>query len=708
MTTTLTPGAETAHREELDRLEILRAYKKHFAGDGTMNRSPFTERVVRYDADVETGDIPEIHGQVRGAIQEAIRELHKGQSSRVAIFAGQAGMGKTHLLNHFRSAARQQALGYVFVSNPSNYWKIEEFEECLLTWLVAALVRPSLRGPNLLSAKIEALAFQALEQILDQPGKLREYLGGRRAGWLARLLAKLGRDQHAQFRQACKDRDARIFRRLDFRRFADFVCERFLHNKENALHCFILKVLLRYLFPQDRDKVCAWLIGQKVHAAFLRQMGGAAGAQPQPEADAAPWPDDRQIEDHLLNTLGVADRLDRNYKFIETLKILISLFSPDLNRHQPPDPSGHAGRVFFFAFDQAEGRNELFANEADWFKFFAKLSELYNALPNVFIAFTMTTDLRNQLYSRMERQFRDRIQRDQKFVLERVADEDVLAIYQRRLELWRGDHLSQLSPLLRQPRFAYLPFRQEELIEKAHQKTLRQLLETFDGDFRKYLDGVVVGGDARLEYLVALNELRELEKQAKNEFEYTEAHLQKVQALLARAGGELAAAFGLSLSEVQPCQTDEGYPALRVELRKLAPDERWVRVVLARLPHNFKVKAESYLGLLQNKVMKKNFLWLVRPLRLSEDYESRRPGQVFTRQLEVALESRLAALLTLLDKRDRLPQEPGLSAQERAKFSKEASHILVEEFKLAYLGEMFQHAAQALENQSEGKSHDAE
>src|SRR5262249_8922958 len=140
---------------------------------------------------------------------------------------------------------------------------------------------------------------------------------------------------------------------------------------------------------------------------------------------------------------------------------------PDLNHQLGQGAPGQAGRVFFFAFDQAEGRKELFDREADWFKFFAKLSELYNALPNVFIVFTMTTELRNQLYPRMERQFQQRIQRDEKFVLEGIEGPEILAVYQRRLELWRGNELPQLEPLLSKPAFRYLPFTQEQVLARG-------------------------------------------------------------------------------------------------------------------------------------------------------------------------------------------------------------------------------------------------
>src|SRR5262249_17571820 len=152
----------------------------------------------------------------------------------------------------------------------------------------------------------------------------------------------------------------------------------------------------------------------------------------------------------------------------------------------------------------------------------------------------------NQLYPRMERQFQQRIYRDKKFVLEEVEDRDILAIYRRRLELWREGRLKDLEPLLSKSRHHYLPFTQEEVLAMARQNTPREMLDVFDRDFRQYLDQIVVGADARLEYLVALNELREGEKQA-TEFQYTEEHLANVESLLTRAGGRLAELHGVVL-----------------------------------------------------------------------------------------------------------------------------------------------------------------
>ena len=55
-------------------------------------------------------------------------------------------------------------------------------------------------------------------------------------------------------------------------------------------------------------------------------------------------------------------------------------------------------QTFVFAFDQAEGRQELFDSDADWRDFFAYLSEIYNTLPNALVLFTMTPMLKKHLF----------------------------------------------------------------------------------------------------------------------------------------------------------------------------------------------------------------------------------------------------------------------------------------------------------------------
>src|SRR5437899_1244395 len=102
--------------EELTRLEILQAFKKHLSRKEEVNVSPFTEdRVIRYDTPVDAYDIPDIHRKVRDLICETLRGIRHGQPSQVVILAGNPGMGKTHLINHFRSPEMAKELGYVLV-----------------------------------------------------------------------------------------------------------------------------------------------------------------------------------------------------------------------------------------------------------------------------------------------------------------------------------------------------------------------------------------------------------------------------------------------------------------------------------------------------------------------------------------------------------------------------------------------------------------
>ena len=696
--------------QELQRRELLREYKKIFGGDGAMNRSAFADDlVVRIDTKIDACDVPEIHHEARESLCRNLKELRQGQFSSVAILAGQAGMGKSHLINWFRDAKRQEELGYVFVGN-SNFWKVEEFESYMLTWLVTALARPDVNGPNLLLDKISQIAIQALEQILDQPGKINEYLGKHSLGLLGRLWNRFGPDKHARLKEACRRRDLEVFRELDYHKFADFVCTRFLTESQNPFHRFVLFVLLRYLFPEDRPKVCAWLVGQTVRDEFVKSLGGPYEHRTEMPADPS-WPSREEAEKHFLAEFGIGDLLDLNYKLIDTIKILVSLFSPQTPRNgSPPSPSG---RVFLFAFDQVEGRNELFESETDWVKFFAKLSELYNTLPNLCLVFTMTTDLRNRLYPKMEAQFRQRISRDRKFVLEAVADAEILAVYKRRIELWtRGKLTSDLEKLLARPEFEYLPFTQEEILGLSRQKVLREALVTFDEKTRQYLnEQVIVGEDPRLEFLVALNELREVEK-TERPFDYMRPHLESAATFLRRSAARIGQAYGVSLDVVEAVNTEMGQPALRLEFSTSLSGGKWLKVFLAKLDYSYTSSLPGFAKLLLNKMRNRHFLWLVRPtarpISLTVDLQNR-SEQVFARHnIEPSVETRLRAIAQLLDKEDAIQGSLSATQEEKERFHNEVDKIVLEEIKLTYLGEVLQHASEALERLAEGGDHEAE
>jgi hypothetical protein len=607
--------------------------------------------VVRYHTDVAPLDVPEIHHEVRDAIQANLQAIRRGEVSRVVILAGEPGMGKSHLINHFRDAKRAADSGYVLVCN-SNHWKVQEFEEFLLDSLLDALCRPSPDGPHLLLDFVQELARQALGHILQRPGQLRHFTGRKDAGLVHRLWLKMFGDRRARFQQAYEKRDPAVFRWLDFRRFSSYVCDRFLQEPSNPFHRYVLQVLLRYVFPEERETVLHW----------LRR---------------------KNVRNHFLEKLNVEESIDKRFKVIDTIKILISLFTPDVARGLDPTGTENRGKVFFFAFDQIEGRQELFEEDNDWFKFFAQLSELYNALPNVFVMFTMTLGLRDRLYPKMERQFRSRIHRDHKFLLRELTDGEILAVYRRRIQLWLGDALPETRPLLEDARYTYLPFRAEDIVGFCRAKSLRDSLEQMEIRFRKEIDGGVTLDDPRFEYLIAHNELK-LEEESTAPFTYTKDHLNNVTELMNRAGGTFAASFGMTLHGIEGLATTDEVPAVRLEFRDRSQPDRWVRVFLVRLPNQYKQKLPGCVNLLYKLQTDRNFLWLVRPERI--EISDKKQEQVFARKLEASCETALRAMLRLLGKRDQFKTDTWPKAEQ----------VLLEEFKLTYLGEIFQHVADNL------------
>jgi hypothetical protein len=633
---------------KLTRLEILRAYKERLVRQGDVNVSPFAERVIRYDSKVEDYDVPELYQEVRQRVGHAIRGIHQGHPSQVVILAGDPGMGKSHLINHFRAAKQAEDLGYVLVCN-SNHWKVNEFEACLLDWILEALVRPSPNGPHLLLEKMQDLAFEALRQILAQPGQIRRF--EKVPGFWRGLWGRLGHG-HERLQQRVRVRDERVFRELHFPRFAGYVCDRFLHDSGNPFHRYVLRVLLRYLFEDEREGVLHWL---------------------------------RRREVDFSASTGAKEQIDATYKVMDTIKILVSLFTAEVSRNLSPDEAAGREMVFFFAFDQMEGRNELFERDEDWMKFFAQLSELYNTLPNVFILFTMTLALRQRLYPQMEGQFKDRISRDPSFFLNRVEDGEVLALYRRRVDRWLGG-LTEVRDKLASVNEPYLPFHQEKVLEISRQRTLRGLLEALDHEFCDYFTDLRTA--PRIDYLGFVNALR-VKEQGIGPTEYTANHLDQVKRLLTENARLVPGLFGLSLTTWEWRHTEQNLPALCMEFKDPQGQGRWVRCFLVRLPWNFTQYAEGCIELLHKLQTVRNYLWLVRSPRIDQGLEDRRTGQVFARPLPGSGHTTVQALVLLLAHREKYARPEQEVVDE----------ILRAEIKLSYLGEMFQQVAEALAEQ---------
>jgi hypothetical protein len=652
-------NAATGHAEdrELLRLEVLHEYKKLFDCDGPRNVSPFEEdQVVRYGTDVGGCDVPEIHGEVRTKILRTLADIQAGKGSKVVILCGEPGMGKSHILNCFRDPRRADELGYVLVGN-SNHWKAAEFEECLLDWMLAALVHPSPDGPHLLLNQIEAVAFQALAQVQAQPGRLTEYLPSGPASFLKRIWRKLGQVEVQDVQSLAERRNPKVFRKLDFDRFSGFVCDRFLHTPGNVFHRYVLRVLLRYLFVEDREWILNW----------LRR---------------------RPVRDYFLKRLGAAEEIDRNYKVIDTIKILMSLFSPEVGAGlTAPDGPNHRSRVFFFVFDQVEGRQELFDSEQDWFKFFAQLAELYNALPNVFILFTMTLGMRTILYPKMEVQFKDRIRHDPSFVLQRLENREVLALYRRRVAGWIGEGRKDLSDKITLAGYPYLPFEPGLVLEMAEQQTLRNMLVVFDEQFRKRM--VEHRVKAALDHRVRLKELRGLESQADNEHQYPATHLLHVKELFERHGEFLTGAFGLRFNRAILCDQTAAPTLLELYFHAADDPSRWVRVFLSRLTPHFNRRAKACLDLLFHRHRNKNLLWLVRARSFELEVPEHLSRQVFTSFPLADVHTNLLAFLRMLERKADYP------APEWAEFQQ----VMLAELTRTYLGKLLTEVRRAAEDQ---------
>jgi hypothetical protein len=641
----------TAPANELTRLELLRAYKERLVKGGDVNLSPFAlDRVIRYDSDVGHYDVPDIHRDARDRIAKIIKGIHQGHDSQVVILAGDPGMGKSHLINHFRAPQVADDLGYVLVGN-SNHWEVDEFEDCLLKWIIEALVRPSPNQSHLLLTKIQDLTFEALSQVLAQPGQLRRFERPRRL--LGRLWRKL-LPGHDRFRQLVEARAPRAFCELDFARFSGYVCDRFLHNSGDPFHRHVLRVLLLYLFEEERERVLHWL---------------------------------RRREVSFCKATGVEERIDAKHKVIDAVKILVSLFTSEVSKNLRAGEDGRGrGRVFFFAFDQMEGRQELFKDEGEWMKFFGQLSELYNTLPNVFVLFTMTLALRNKLYPKMEGQFQDRIIRDERFQLHRIADAERLALYRKRVDRWlagESDELREQVTALNEP---YLPFTQEKVLELTDRKTLRESLAALDEAFCRFFKTLITG--PRVDYLGFLNSFRAREQEM-SPTDYTDNHLEVVKQLFDAHGAAIAAPYGLSFTKTEWRMTEQQLSALWIEFRVPENPARWVRVFLVRLPWNYNQYAPGAIDLLRNLRTGASFLWLVRPTKIDEGLQGRRVGQVFTRVLAGSTHTAVQALVELLANRDRYPPEEREVADE----------IIREAIKPTYLGSMLRQLRDALNAQ---------
>jgi hypothetical protein len=651
----MSSSAESHPSPELLHLEVIRAFKQRFGKDPRFNVTPFGEDgIVRYHTDVSGYDVPAIHHQVRERIEEIIGGIHQGAASQVVILAGSPGMGKSHLINCFRPRAKQEQLGYVLVCN-ANQWKSSEFEACLLDWILDALVAPAPDEDNLLLERVKDIAFQALRQILARPGESDRFKSRSMSGFVRRWWGRLTGSEHSYFQRCIEQRDVEVFLRLDFQAFASHVCKRYLIKSSDLFHRYVLHVLLRYLFVEEREKVLHWLRRKPVHDHFLRKLG-------------------------IQEEIG-----EQRFKLAEVSRILVSLFTPDVAaKLRAAGATAARDRVFFFAFDQSEAREALFEGEDEWRKFFAQVSELYNALPNVFILFTMTVALRKKYIDQMEGQFRDRIRHEDRFILGQIEPREVLSLYRQRLDRWLGDDPDDVRGKLAALGNPYLPFEQSQVLGFAGSGTVRDMIKTFDQRFREALAQAVI--DVPLDYQVFQNELRRKEETT-GPYPFTNDHLATVETLLQLAGLPISRSAGFDLHSYEWRETEgHGLAVLRVQFCDRTDQSRWFRVFLIRLPFNHRDKLEECVKVLSNLTRARNLLWLLRVNPIDPRVEEWKPGQVFARELPPRTETDLQAIVRTLEQRDRYSAEVWPSGEA----------YLIGKLRETYLGELLDTVGEAL------------
>jgi hypothetical protein len=640
---------------ELRRMSLLRGFKIRTLRPGGEYLSPFTDRVATGYDDISRIDLTGLQGEVRNEIANQIAAVRTQQRSQVVLLSGEAGTGKSHILRYFAQPNVADEHGYFFIGG-SNDWKVGEFKACLLDWMITALAaRRHGTDSDPLLDRVRAIGFSVVGQLLKNRTPLRRCTAKFRRKVLGIPLGRR-RATYEEIEKLHAAGDPKVFKLLDFSKFADEACVRFLAEPGNPVHCYAFKVLLTYLFADaddhgvgTRDRVLHW---------FRRK------------------PDDG----YWVNRLGVADDLAQLYQVADAIKLLVHLFSPDLSKRLSADGRPCPSRLFLCVFDQVEGRDELFDAESDWNHFFAHLSELYNTLPNVLIVFPMTLGLRNELHPKMERQFKDRIRKDERFVLRQPTPDQTREVYRSRLRAWLADEPIEQDTYAALPEVEqFLPFDGKRVEDIGGGRAVRAALEAFHEAFRNELrDGITIEPAYDFEY-VRNEQLAIVESQG--EHDYTADHLGTVRKLLVTLKEELAAASdGVRLTEIADEPT-HGFKALRLEFADPTVPSAWFTLYLVRFGHYFGEYVSACREWLSGRQRAKYGVWMVRARAFEPKHD--RPEQMFHRELPPSSEARLRAALHVLGKRDEYEKNGTWG---------DAWKLILGEIRASYLGEVLAQA----------------
>lgn len=658
------------------------------AGEG-LDDSPFAHSVALGHDEVGDVDVEGLQRDPRAALDERLKMVRKDGRSQLALVYGPAGMGKTHLLRVYDDPRRMKQQGYVFLHR-DNLWQLNEFAESLLNTLLDALYKDvDEQGNDLLLRKVQSIAFRVLDECsTDKLSMLRAAKLSNESGmgtwWRWWRSTPTQPPSAAELEQLVDQLDPKVFRWLDGGRFADHVCNRCLQRKGDPAHRYVVRVLLLYLFEEQRNNVRDW----------LRRSGTV-------HFDSFP------SGQHMTSR----DTLDREFELFDVVKILFSLFAPDRTVERDD-----LGRTFFLCYDQFEFRSETFSkstathsesedffnDDPSWREFFARLSELYNNLPNVLIVFSMTQETYQRLLGLMELQFKQRLQMDQRLLLvpEKIADDDIADLYEVRIRHWLGDGKGLGNDIIPFAPFSNRGevggFRLESTGETTKARTIREVMQVWHQAFKAKL--LATPTDPALDYhgFVAShrNRAAELKRGSGDALAFYRQHLHTANELLKDPRSWLLEGMSDTEADIKfvsvpaSTKTQKGRPALFLNLLRPKQSGCWVRVYYVLLGRWYTV-AEDYQSLIKKHSSTRNFLWFVRP-------EAMDPTKVivdqYTDQIRAELlseddEITLGACLDLM--RKTLPSYD-LAGQTEAK------KLLLAQFRGTVLGRAFQFALDAL------------
>ena len=614
-----------------NQLALLGHFKERLVHDKIYaNLSPFDERFARAHIakanegavqgtrQFNTCDVPEIHEEIRQNIQRVVEQIHEQQHSRIIMLVGQPGVGKSHLVNHFRTPNIAAEQDFIFVGH-HNAWKCEEFPQVLLDGILDALMPLGPTEEGLLFQKIKTIGFAALNDLLKRQSVQGIRRGGRRRFW-SRMWDKITRGEHARFTRALQQNDISIFRHVDFNRFAEFICDSYLKIPGSPFHCYLMRVLLRSLFSaEDRKAVYYWL--RRNYAEF---------------------------DDSFFARLGIPHHkevIEGHYKLFDVVRLLISLFTRDTTRSLSDGTTNLPDRdkVFFLTFDQVEGRDELFDAPSDWYNFFAYICELFNSLPNVLILFTMTTGLRDKIYPQLEKQFQQRIGDDERWYLDRkLSTQQICRLFEQRMHSWLRDSPQQLLAYA-ELESAVFPFDETQVVQFAHRLNLRELLGKFDVEFRRLLNKIAVGPLLDMEF--AFQEvLRQKEIDGTKEASFVKQHLRTIIDIITLLHEPLGKASGVHFDGYKEGKTAAGLEVLTLEFSANAGPGQWVRIFLVHLPYrNWEKRYKDGLELLKGKNRMHYQLWFTRVYDPKPEVPDNCKNMVFFHELKMEEEARLQA-----------------------------------------------------------------